>query len=72
MFLRQKSNNEMLEVLSLKELFNPFDTSLVGRYQHGEEVQEPELFVKSNLEFLSGEDLPECWLNANYRSDKHN
>jgi hypothetical protein len=66
-FLQQKTNHEMIEVLSLSELFDPFNKTLIGRYQHGEEVQDPENFSKSNLQFLSGEDLPECWLNAHYR-----
>ena len=70
MFLQQKLNHEMIEVLSLSELFDPFNKTLVGRYQHGEEVQDPEKFHKTNLQFLSGEQLPECWLNAHYRDDE--
>ena len=70
MFLQQKQNHEMLEVLSLKELFDPFTTSLVGRYQHGEEVQDPEKFEQTNLQFLSGEQLPRCWLDAHYRDNE--
>ena len=70
MFLQQKINHEMIEVLSLSELFDPFATTLVGRYQHGEEVQDPEKFEKMNLQFLSGEKLPECWLDAHYRDDE--
>jgi len=70
MFLQQKQNHEMLEVLSLKELFDPFTTSLVGRYQHGEEVQDAEKFEKTNLQFLSGEQLPRCWLDAHYRDNE--
>jgi len=60
----------MLEVLSLNELFDPFNETLIGRYQHGEEVQDPEKFKKTNLQFLSGEELPECWLNAHYRDNE--
>jgi hypothetical protein len=70
MFLQQKSNNEMIEVISLNELFDPFNEKLSGRYQHGEEVQDVELFNKSSLHFLSGEKLTECWLDAHYRDDK--
>ena len=70
MFLQEKINHEMIEVLSLNDLFNPFNKTLVGRYQHGEEVQDPEKFNKSNLQFLSGEDLPECWLDEHYRDDE--
>ncbi len=70
MFLQQKDNHEMVEILSLSELFNPFHKTLVGRYQHGEEIQDPEKFSKNNLQFLSGEELPECWLNEHYRDNE--
>ncbi len=70
MFLQEKLNHEMIEILSLSDLFDPFNKTLVGRYQHGEEVQDPEKFNKSNLQFLSGEDLPECWLDAHYRDNE--
>ena len=72
MFLQEKLHHEMIEILSLNDLFDPFNKTLVGRYQHGEEVQDPEKFNKSNLQFLSGEDLPECWLDAHYRDNELN
>lgn len=70
MFLQEKLHHEMIEILSLSDLFDPFNKTLVGRYQHGEEVQDPEKFDKTNLQFLSGEDLPECWLDAHYRDNE--
>lgn len=72
MFLQEKIHHEMIEILSLSDLFDPFNKTLVGRYQHGEEVQDPEKFDKLNLQFLSGEDLPECWLDAHYRDSELN
>ena len=67
MFLKNKSNGDLVEVLTLKDLFDPFCTQLIGRYQHGEELQDPEKFNKSDLSFLSGEALPRCWVDAHYR-----
>ena len=67
MFLKNKSNEDLVEVLTLKDLFDPFSSRLIGRYQHGEEMQDPEKFQKSELCFLSGEPLPRCWLDAHYR-----
>jgi len=67
MFLKNKSNDDLVEVLTLKDLFDPFCTQLIGRYQHGEELQDPEKFNKSVLSFLSGEPLPRCWVDAHYR-----
>lgn len=70
MFLKDKSNDDLIEVLSLKDLFDPFCSSLVGRYQHGEEPQDPETFSKTALAFPSGEELPRCWLDAHYRDSE--
>ena len=70
MFLKEKSTGDLVEVLSVQDLFDPFCTDLVGRYQHGEERQDPEKFVKAELIFPSGEDLPKCWLDAHYRDSE--
>lgn len=67
MFLQQKSDGKMVEVLGLSDLFNPNHPDIVGRYNAGEELQEAEKFAKSKLEFLSGEPLPKCWLDVHYR-----
>ena len=67
MFLKHAGNEKMVEVLSLDDLFNPTHNELVGRYHVGEELQDPEKFTKSDLVFLSGEALPECWLDKHYR-----
>jgi hypothetical protein len=67
MFLKEKSTEDLVEVLSVQDLFDPFCKQLVGRYQHGEERQDPEKFDKSGLVFPSGEALPRCWLDAHYR-----
>ena len=70
MFLKNKSNEDLVEVLTLKDLFDPFCDNLIGRYQHGEEVQDPEKFNKSGLSFMSGESLPRCWTDEHYRDDE--
>ena len=70
MFLKDKSSDDLIEVLSLQDLFDPFCDKLVGRFQHGEERQDPETFAKSGLVFPSGEALPKCWLDAHYRESE--
>jgi len=70
MFLKEKSSDDLVEVLTLTDLFDPFCKKLVGRYQHGEEPQDPASFKKEALVFPSGEPLPECWTNAHYRDDE--
>jgi len=69
MFLKD-SKDDLVEVLTLSDLFDPFSKTLVGRYQHGEEAQDPEKFNKTDLSFPSGEDLPRCWVDAHYRDSE--
>ena len=70
MFLQQKKDGKLVEVLSLNDLFNPNHPQIVGRYNAGEELQDAEKFSKSDLEFLSGEALPQCWLDVHYRDSE--
>ena len=67
MFLKDKSSDDLVEVLTIKDLFDPFCSSLIGRYQRGEDLQDPENFDKNALVFPSGEALPRCWIDAHYR-----
>ncbi len=69
MFLKDKTKGELVEILTLKELFDPFQDEVVGRYQQGEEVQDPEKLKKAELLFPSGEVLPKCWIDPHYRDD---
>ena len=67
MFLKVTANNDLVEVLSMRDLFDPYVGEIVGRYQRGEEVQDAEKFAKADLIFPSGEALPQCWVDAHYR-----
>ena len=70
MLLKQKSSGHMVDV---KNYFNLIDLNIdqvVGRYQEGEEVQDPDYFKKQDLVFLSGEALPRCWSDPHYRDDE--
>lgn len=67
MFLQSKDSETLIEVTDLETLFNPLKGEISGRVQEGEEEQEPKSFSKKNLTFASGEDLPRCWIDANYR-----
>lgn len=69
MFLKDRNNGDLVEVLTLKDLFDPCQEVVVGRYQQGEEVQDPEKLRKSELLFPSGEKLPMCWLDPHYRNE---
>jgi hypothetical protein len=52
MFLKHKTNGDLVEILTLKELFDPCQGEVLGRYQQGEEVQDPEKVKKLNYYFL--------------------
>ncbi len=67
MFLVYKRSGELVEVLSLRDLYNPCKSEIMGRFHAGEEMQDPETFVKTEMIFPSGEPLPRCWLDAHYR-----
>ena len=70
MLLRQKSSGHMVEVANYINLIDLNQDEVTGRSQEGEEVQDPERFNKRDLEFLSGEDLPRCWVDPHYRDDE--
>ncbi|MEN9859845.1 MAG: hypothetical protein RLZZ515_327 [Cyanobacteriota bacterium] len=67
MFLKTRHDGSLMEVLNLPQLFDPFAQQLQGRLHAGEELQEPELFLKTDLIFPSGEVLPRCWLDPHYK-----
>ncbi len=60
----------MVEVTNLINLIDVNCDEVVGRYQEGEEAQDPEAYSKTSLVFLSGEELPRCWTDPHYRDDE--
>jgi len=46
--------------------------TISGRIQNGEEEQEPEAFDKNALLFPSGEALPKCWFDSDYKLKQAN
>jgi hypothetical protein len=67
MFLMQRKTGDLIRVEDLEQLFDPSSAKVTGRDQSGEEEQEPEPFTKADLAFPSGEQLPRCWTDVNYR-----
>ncbi|MEH2333813.1 acetyltransferase [Nostoc sp.] len=68
MLLQEKESGNLVEILDIEALFSPKETTVKGQYQVGEEEQDPESFEKGKLNFPSGESLPQCWIDANYKS----
>ncbi|MEG3440414.1 acetyltransferase [Pannus brasiliensis CCIBt3594] len=72
MFLKHQPSGNLVEVLNLDELIDPFLAKVEGRFHSGQEMQDPEPFTKSHLIFPSGESLPVCWLDSHYdRNSRH-
>ncbi|BAY25902.1 hypothetical protein NIES2100_57100 [Calothrix sp. NIES-2100] len=67
MFLQLKDTNDLVKIVDLKELIDPNIDSIHAQDQEGQEEQETDIFKKEELVFPSGESLPRCWLDANYR-----
>lgn len=70
MFVRQSTNGHMVEVVNLQQLLDLNCANIIGRYQNGEEAQDEEWFSKADLEFLSGEPMPQCWQDPHYRDSE--
>lgn len=71
MFLKSKSHGELVEILEVENLYDPFKQEILGRFHAGEEMQDPETFRKSELIFPSGESIPQCWLDPDYQHIIH-
>ena len=67
MYMKERSSGHLVEVMSLDDLYDPFNSTITGRFHFGEEMQEPETFEKTSLVFMSDEPLPACWTNPHYR-----
>ena len=67
MYLRHAASGDLVEILELSALFDPCLGEVSGRFHAGEEMQEPEAFRKAELAFPSGESLPRCWMDPDYR-----
>jgi hypothetical protein len=67
MYLKNKHNGDLVEILDIRSLTDPFQDRIAGRYHAGEELQDPENFAKPDLLFPSGENLPRCWIDPSYK-----
>jgi hypothetical protein len=68
MYLMHKPSGDLIEVLSLDRLFDPYQTEVNGRFHVGVQLPEPAAFGKGDLLFPSGEYLPRCWVDPMYKT----
>jgi hypothetical protein len=67
MYLKDEKSGDLVEVLDVKTLADPFQKTIQGRFHVGEELQDPMDFDKANLLFPSDESLPRCWVDPDYK-----
>jgi hypothetical protein len=70
MFVQHKTTNHLIEVLTMQDLYDPFCLEIMGQSHSGEELQDETSYIKSELVFPSGEELPRCWVDPHYRETK--
>ncbi|MBD2292608.1 acetyltransferase [Anabaena sphaerica FACHB-251] len=68
MFLQLKDSSDLVKIVDFQELIDPNTEIVHAKDQEGQEEQETETYRKDNLVFPSGEKLPRCWLDADYRT----
>lgn len=68
MLLQIKDSGELVKIADVQELINPNSDTVKAKEQQGEEEQPTDSYKKETLVFPSGENLPRCWIDANYRN----
>jgi hypothetical protein len=68
--LQKTADGTLVEILDLQEIIDPSQDRVMGRVQSGQEEQDPESVQKQSLNFPSGESLPRCWIDPDYRQDQ--
>ncbi|MGE5660145.1 MAG: acetyltransferase [Actinomycetota bacterium] len=69
MFLKEKESGNLVKILDVDALTSPTRNEVSGCIQAGQEEQNAENFGKEQLIFPSGEGLPRCWMDADYKSN---
>lgn len=70
--MKDLQTGALVKITQVEDLAYPVRSQVKGRLQAGEEEQPPTTSDKSQLGFPSGESLPQCWLDADYRFEQSN
>jgi len=70
MLLKLKQAVGLVDIVQPSELWDPFIVNVRICRLRGEEQQDEELLAKHQLCFLSGEALPQSWIDPHYRDDE--
>jgi hypothetical protein len=66
MYLKHIPSEELVEVIDLQDVVNPFSSSVLARSYKGDKQQRAERYPKGELVFPSGEALPLCWTQGTF------
>lgn len=66
MYLKHTPSDELVEVIDLQDVVNPFSSSVLARSYRNDKQQRAERYPKSELIFPSGESLPACWTQGTF------
>ncbi|MBD2571302.1 acetyltransferase [Anabaena lutea] len=67
MLLQLKDSQNLVKIVDIQELLDPNSEIVHAQDQEGQEEQETDIYKKEELVFPSGEELPLCWLDSQYR-----
>lgn len=67
MFLKHRPGNCLIDVIDDADVLDPFVKTVRARSQAGEDTVDIGFYPKTELVFPSGEPLPLCWRDKNYR-----
>jgi hypothetical protein len=70
MLLKDKESGTLVEIADVQALINPSKDKVPAQDQAGQEEQDVMSYTKEQLIFPSGEELPRCWKDANYKASK--
>jgi len=66
MYLKYIPTNDLVEVIDLQDVINPYATTVLARVYSDERGQRTDRYPKSDLTFPSGEALPQCWTERSF------
>jgi len=66
MLVRIVASEDLVRIDNIEQLIDPFEDSVKGHSQAGQEQQELKSYSKHDLTFPSGEAFPQCWNDPTY------
>jgi len=66
MYLKYIPTDDLVEVIDLQDVINPYATTVLARVYSDERGQRTDRYPKADLTFPSGEALPQCWTQKSF------